>query len=90
MLELHYPEQLKGLPVARVLALFRSRHDEVQAFAAELLPSAVGVETLDVAEWLVLLSIDNPVALLFGNHIEVEIKVRGVIDFLRRMPMRIP
>jgi hypothetical protein len=63
VLERDYADALRGMPLARVRALLRSPHDEVQAFAAKVLRTTRGAANLTVDEWLELLRIDNPVAL---------------------------
>lgn len=63
LLKRDYADALRGMPLGRVRALLRSQHDEVQAFAAEVLKSTRGAETLSVDEWLELLRIENPLAL---------------------------
>src|SRR5262249_21581531 len=63
LLERDYADALRGMPLARVRALLRSPHDEVQTFAAKVLRTTRGAAALTVDEWLELLRIDNPVAL---------------------------
>jgi hypothetical protein len=63
LLERDYADALRGMPLARVRALLRSPHDEVQAFAAKVLKTTRGASNLTVDEWLELLRIDNPSAL---------------------------
>ena len=63
ILERDYADALRGMPLARVRALLRSPHDEVQAFAAKVLKTTRGAASLTVDEWLELLAIDNPQAL---------------------------
>ncbi len=65
LLRRDYASELSGLPVRRLLGMLMSPHDELQTFASELIGSAEGLPGLTVAEWLDLLRIDNPVALLF-------------------------
>jgi hypothetical protein len=65
LLRRDYASDLSGLPVRRLLGMLMSPHDELQTFASELIGSAEGLPGLTVAEWLDLLRIDNPVALLF-------------------------
>jgi hypothetical protein len=60
-----YTTELRGIPVRRLLALLSSPHDELQTFASEVIGAAEGIEGLTIAEWLDLLRLDNPVALLF-------------------------
>jgi hypothetical protein len=63
LLERDYAAVLGSVKVARLKGLLRSPHDEVQVFAAKLLRTASGIESLTVDEWLGLLRIDNPTAL---------------------------
>lgn len=63
LLRRDYAAAMRSMPLRRVRGLLRSPHDEVQAFAAELLQSASGVHNLSIEEWLELLRIDNPTAL---------------------------
>jgi hypothetical protein len=63
MLKRDYAAALRDFPLRRARNLLRSPHDEVQAFAAELLRDAKGVHNLSIDEWLELLRIDNPAAL---------------------------
>jgi hypothetical protein len=63
LLRQDYADALRGMPLARVRALLRSPHDEVQVFAAELLKETRGASSLTVGEWLELLAIENPLAL---------------------------
>lgn len=65
LLRRDYTDELRGIPVRRLLALLSSPHEELQTFASELFASAEGIEGLTVADWLDLLRIDNPVAVLF-------------------------
>ncbi|MEP7123704.1 MAG: hypothetical protein ABJE95_22440, partial [Byssovorax sp.] len=63
LLERDYAAVLRSVKVARLKGLLRSPHDEVQTFAAKLLRTATGIESLTVDEWLSLLRIDNATAL---------------------------
>ena len=63
LLQADYTQELRGLPVGQLKPLLESPHDEVQAFAVELLQAATGLELLPVKEWLALLEINNPLAL---------------------------
>jgi hypothetical protein len=63
VLKRDHAQELRGLPVDLLKPLLDSAHDEVQAFAVELLQGATGLELLPVKEWLALLEINNPVAL---------------------------
>ena len=63
LLKRDHERDLRGLPLGRARALLRSPHDEVQAFAAELLRNATGVHNLSIDEWLEMLRIDNPTAI---------------------------
>lgn len=63
LLRRDYATDLRSIALPTIRGLLRSPHDEVQTFAAELLRSARGLETLTLAEWLSLLRIDNPIAL---------------------------
>jgi len=63
LLKRDYAADLRDFPLKRARGLLRSPHDEVQAFAAELLRDAKGVHNLSIDEWLELLRVDNPTAL---------------------------
>jgi hypothetical protein len=63
LLERDYAAVLRSVKVARLKGLLRSPHEEVQTFAAKLLRTATGLESLTVEEWLSLLRIDNATAL---------------------------
>lgn len=63
LLERDYAAVLRSVKVTRLKGLLRSPHDEVQTFAAKLLRTATGIESLTVEEWLGLLRIDNATAL---------------------------
>ena len=63
LLERDYAAVLRSVKVARLKGLLRSPHEEVQTFAAKLLRTATGIESLTVDEWLSLLRIDNATAL---------------------------
>jgi hypothetical protein len=63
ILKRDYPDDLRALTLGRVRALLRSPHDEVQAFAAEILKNTRGTHHLSVEGWLELLRIDNPLAI---------------------------
>ncbi len=63
LLQGEYAQELRGLPVGQLKPLLESVHDEVQAFAVELLQAATGLELLPVKEWLALLDLNNPLAL---------------------------
>lgn len=63
LLRRDYASDLRSMQLRRVRSLLRSQHDEVQAFAAELLHNASGVHNLSIEEWLELLRIDNPTAI---------------------------
>jgi hypothetical protein len=65
LLRRDYGDKVRGIPVRRLLAMLASPHEELQTFAAEVIGSAEGIEGLTVAEWLDLLRLDNPVAVLF-------------------------
>jgi hypothetical protein len=65
LLRRDYADKLSGIPVRRLLALLASPHEELQTFASEVIGLAEGVEGLTVAEWLDLLRLDNPIAVLF-------------------------
>lgn len=60
VLEEHHAEALRGLPFARVSALLRSPHDDVQAFGARRLKEGRGFENLPLTDWLELLKVENP------------------------------
>jgi hypothetical protein len=62
-LRAQYRDELRGLPISQLRHLLRSPHEEVQAFAAELLRSSTGLERLPIDEWLALLRLENPIAL---------------------------
>ncbi|MFO0759430.1 MAG: hypothetical protein U0359_23250 [Byssovorax sp.] len=63
LLRRDYAVVLRSLSLSKIRGLLRSRHEEVQTFAAELLRTGRGVENLSIDEWLDFLSIENPVAL---------------------------
>jgi hypothetical protein len=63
LLKRDHQAELRGISLRRTRALLRSPHDEVQAFAAEVLRDAGGAGNLTIEEWLELLRIDNPLAL---------------------------
>ncbi|MFS8071053.1 MAG: hypothetical protein ACMG6S_32190, partial [Byssovorax sp.] len=63
LLERDYAAVLRSVKVTRLKGLLRSPHDEVQIFAARLLRTATGIESLTVEEWLSFLRIDNAMAL---------------------------
>lgn len=63
LLRRDYDAELRSMSLRRARNLLRSPHDEVQAFAAELLKNAQGVHNLSIEEWLELLRVDNPTAL---------------------------
>ncbi len=63
LLRRDYAVVLRSLSLQKIRGLLRSRHEEVQTFAAELLRTGRGVENLSLEEWLDLLTIENPVAL---------------------------
>jgi hypothetical protein len=63
LLRRDYAVVLRSLSLPKIRGLLRSRHEEVQTFAAELLRTGRGVENLSIDEWLDFLSIENPVAL---------------------------
>lgn len=65
LLRRDYAGQLSGIPIRKLLWMLASPHDELQTFAAEVIGAAEGIEGLTIAEWLELLQIDNPVAVLF-------------------------
>ncbi len=60
-----YRSELDKLNVARLRPLLASPNEEVQTFGSELLRSAEGIQSLSVADWLELLSLDNQAALTF-------------------------
>lgn len=72
LLRRDYVAELRGLPLDRVRPLLESAHEEVQAFAAELLSSAAGLERLPIADWLSLLRTENAAALAFLCEAMVE------------------
>jgi hypothetical protein len=63
LLKSDYEGELRSLTLRRIRSLLGSQHDEVQAFAAELLKGARGVENLAIGDWLELLRIENPLAI---------------------------
>lgn len=65
VLEREYAESLRGMPARRIRPLLASPHEEIQSFAAGLLRTSHGMDTLTAAEWLDFLRIESPVALLF-------------------------
>lgn len=60
LLERQHAEALRALPFARLRGLLRSAHEDVQAFGAQRLQDASGLENLPLQEWLELLQVDNP------------------------------
>jgi hypothetical protein len=63
ILKRDYGSDLRALTLGRVRGLLKSQHDEVQAFAAEILKGTRGTHHLSIEGWLELLRIDNPIAL---------------------------
>jgi len=63
LLQRDYAAVLGSVKVTRLKGLLRSPHEEVQTFAAKLLRTATGIESLTIEEWLALLRIDNATAL---------------------------
>ncbi|HEY3446482.1 MAG TPA: hypothetical protein VGK67_08955 [Myxococcales bacterium] len=63
LLRKHHADDLANLRVDRLLPLLRSETPEVQAFAVELLQSASGLESLPLADWLALLSLERSTVL---------------------------
>src|SRR5262249_16436671 len=63
LLEQHHSEALHALTLPRLRSLLRSHHDDVQPFAARQLKGKPGLEGLPLADWLDLLSVDNPEAI---------------------------
>jgi hypothetical protein len=63
LLQRDYAAVLGSVKITRLKGLLRSPHEEVQTFAARLLRTATGIESLTVDEWLALLRIDNATAL---------------------------
>ena len=55
--------KLAQVPVARLKALLKSPHPEVQAFSATLLQRAESLASLPLSDWLELLRIEHPEAL---------------------------
>ncbi len=55
--------RLAKVPLARLKALLKSPHPEVQTFSAKLLQRAESLATLPIHDWLELLRIDHPEAL---------------------------
>lgn len=58
-LEKEYAGDLQGLPMTMLRPLLASPHDEVVGFAAKLLLTARGLDTVTVEDWLALLRIEN-------------------------------
>lgn len=63
-LETNHPAHLEGLPASKLIPLLRSAHDEVQQLGAKVLARAKGLEALPITDWLELLTVSNPEALL--------------------------
>ncbi|MFZ5444078.1 MAG: hypothetical protein ACOZQL_29015 [Myxococcota bacterium] len=63
-LETNHPAHLEGLPAGKLVPLLRSSHDEVQQLGAKVLQTAKGLEALPIGDWLELLTVSNPEALL--------------------------
>ncbi len=59
ILEQDHAEALRALPVAELVAMLKSPHDEAQALAVELLERATGLETLPLDTWLALLTVES-------------------------------
>lgn len=55
----HFAEELRRLPLERMLRFVRSPHDELQLLGVEMLRSAEGLQTMPLDQWLELLRIDN-------------------------------
>jgi hypothetical protein len=58
-----YADALKALPLSRLRILLRSKDEDVQTMAAELLQHAPGVASLSLEDWLSFLKIESPIAL---------------------------
>ncbi len=59
-----YPASaLRGVPLPLVRTLLASPDDEIQAFGAELLKGAPGLDALPLPDWFSLLSLKNPAVL---------------------------
>jgi hypothetical protein len=63
-LETNHASLLEGLPINRLIAMLKSPHAEVQALGAKCLSTARGMESLPIADWLSLLQVQSPEALL--------------------------
>jgi hypothetical protein len=72
MLEKHHGDELAALRSDRLLPLLRSEVPEVQTLALDLLQSAPGLESLPIAEWLSLLSLERSTVL------------QGICDLVKR------
>lgn len=59
----NHGDALAGMPVRRLAPFLKSPHEELQNFAATALAQAQGLDALPIAEWLVLLKLENPIAL---------------------------
>ncbi|MDQ3280216.1 MAG: hypothetical protein M3Q69_02255 [Acidobacteriota bacterium] len=73
----HFAEELKRLPLARIVTFLRSPHDELQLLGVELLGNAEGLQTMPVEQWLDLLRIENlevvaRIAELMAKHVAPE------------------
>lgn len=64
MLETNHASVLEGLPISRLIAMLKSPHGEVQALGTKCLSSARGMESLPISDWLSLLQVQSPEALL--------------------------
>lgn len=62
-LNTHHAEAMASLSVRRLVPFLKSPHEELQNFAAAALAKAQGLETMAISEWLVLLKLENPIAL---------------------------
>jgi len=74
---MHFAEELKRLPLERILRFLRTPHDELQLLGVELLRNADGLQTLPLEQWLELLRIENAdvvalVAELMAKHVAPE------------------
>lgn len=63
LLKEHHRESLNEIGVESLVALLKSPHTQAQSLGAELIEKSAGLSRLTLAEWLELLSVDNPYAL---------------------------
>lgn len=60
ILERDHADALRAIPVAELVAMLKSPHEEPQALAVQLLERAPGLETLPLDAWLALLTVESP------------------------------